>query len=66
MSYREIVWEVSENLYSELIWAQKELSCMRICIDSNQFIFGISGTDPASEKFRGICRMAGSKISDLG
>jgi predicted nucleic acid-binding protein len=22
---------------------------MRICIDSNQFIFGISGTDPASE-----------------
>lgn len=23
---------------------------MRICIDSNQFIFGISGTDPASEK----------------
>ncbi len=26
MSYREIVWEVSENLYSELIWAQKELS----------------------------------------
>ena len=26
MSYREIVWEVPENLYSELIWAQKELS----------------------------------------
>jgi predicted nucleic acid-binding protein len=23
---------------------------MRICIDSNQFIFGISGTNPASEK----------------
>jgi hypothetical protein len=22
---------------------------MRICIDSNQFIFGISGSDPASE-----------------
>lgn len=22
---------------------------MRICIDSNQFIFGIGGTDPASE-----------------
>jgi predicted nucleic acid-binding protein len=22
---------------------------MRICIDSNQFIFGIAGTDPASE-----------------
>ena len=22
---------------------------MRICIDSNQFIFGISGVDPASE-----------------
>lgn len=22
---------------------------MRICIDSNQFIFGIEGTDPASE-----------------
>jgi hypothetical protein len=23
---------------------------MRVCIDSNQFIFGISGTNPASEK----------------
>jgi predicted nucleic acid-binding protein len=23
---------------------------MRICIDSNQFIFGIAGTDPASEE----------------
>ncbi len=22
---------------------------MRICIDSNQFIFGLSGSDPASE-----------------
>ena len=22
---------------------------MRICIDSNQFIFGLGGTDPASE-----------------
>ncbi len=22
---------------------------MRICIDSNQFIFGIAGTDPAAE-----------------
>lgn len=23
---------------------------MRICIDSNQFIFGISGTNPSSEE----------------
>lgn len=22
---------------------------MRVCIDSNQFIFGIAGTDPAAE-----------------
>ncbi|MBI5653085.1 MAG: PIN domain-containing protein [Chloroflexi bacterium] len=27
---------------------------MRVCIDSNQFIFGISGTNPASEKLMAI------------
>jgi hypothetical protein len=27
---------------------------MRICIDSNQFIFGISGTDSASEKLMAL------------
>jgi hypothetical protein len=38
---------------------------MRICIDSNQFIFGIEGTDPASETLITLLPYLDAMISQL-